>query len=148
MWIHILSDGKLLSLVPACLAFQNRRMIYEIKMVCSLFHLRYILTMRMHLLLEYKLVLSGRLRISMQEWSVKLNWSVLFSTCGISWPCAFVYSKRVSYFSLVHAWLAFQQRRMISEIKWSLSFPLAVLPDHVHSFTLSWWVIFSWFIHV
>jgi len=47
---------------------------------------------------------------------VKLKWSALFSTCGTSWPCAFIYSQRVIYLSLVHAWIAFEHRRMICEI--------------------------------
>ena len=94
-------------------------MISEIEMVCSLYHLWYIPTMCIHLLSDGKLLFTGvcRLRISTQDRSVKLNWSAFSSTCGTSWPCAFIYSQRVSYFSLVHAWLAFQHRRMISEIE-------------------------------
>ena len=107
------------SLVHAWLAFQHRRMISEIEMVCSLYHLWYIPTMCIHLLSDGKLLFTGvcRLRISTQDRSVKLNWSALSSTCGTSWPCAFFYSQEVSYFSLVHAWLEFQHSRIICEIR-------------------------------
>ena len=153
-------------------------------MVCSLFHLRYILTMCIHYFSGGKLLFTCLCIVSIPTQENDL-WdkvvSVLF-TCGTSWPCAFIYSQRVSYFplvhtclafqlrrmiceikvvcslyhlwyiltmcihlfsvgkllSLVHACLAFQHRRMICEIKCFLSFPLVVLPDLVHSFTLSW----------
>ena len=104
MCIHLFSAGKLFSLFHAWLAFQHSRIICEIRMVCSLFHLRYILTMCIHLLSAGKLFFPGSYMFSIPtQKNDPWNLMVCSSTYGTSWPCAFIHSQEVSYFSLVHA---------------------------------------------
>ena len=101
MWIHLLSDGKLVALVHEWLVSW---MWCEIKFLCSLFHLWYIPTMCIHLFSTGKLFSLVYAWLAFQHGRMicGFKWSALSSTCDTSWPCAFIISQRVSYFSLMH----------------------------------------------
>jgi len=68
------------SLVHAWLTFEHKRMSCHIEVVCSLFHLRYILTMCTHLFSGYKLLFTCSCIIGPLEqtvWSVTLNFLLI-----------------------------------------------------------------------
>ena len=115
-WIHLFSAGKLLFTGSCMVSIPTQEMVCEIKVVYSLFHLRYLLTMCIHLFADCKLI-HAWLAFQHRRIICKIKVVYSLSTCGTSWPCAFIYFQSVSYFSLVHTSLALQLRRMICEIK-------------------------------
>ena len=92
------------------------RMICEVKVVCSLSHLGYLLTMWIHLFSAGKLLFTGSCMVSIPTQEMVCEIKVVYSLFHLRYlltMCIHLFADC----KLIHAWLAFQHKGMICHIE-------------------------------